>query len=57
VAAARSHVRENEKIQVALEQVLDRLERGEIRAEHRLPGPKPHPLGRIADELRRTFGM
>ena len=52
---ARSHRGSNERVQVALEQVLDRLERGEIRPEHALPGPRASAFVRIADELRKTF--
>lgn len=52
---ARSHRAPNERTQVALEQLLDRLERGEIRAEHRLPGPRTGAFVRFAEELRRTF--
>jgi len=51
----RRHGPENEKIQVSLEQVLDRLEHGEIRPEHALPGPRASAFVRIADELRKSF--
>jgi hypothetical protein len=51
----RRHRAENERLQVALEQVLDRLERGEVRPNSRLAGPAAATLGRIADELKRTF--
>jgi hypothetical protein len=44
-----------ERIEVALEQVLDRLERGEIRPEHALPGPRASAFLRIADEIRKQF--
>lgn len=43
------------RIQVALEQVLDRLERGEIRGEHALPGPRASAFVRIAEEIRKQF--
>jgi hypothetical protein len=49
------HRGQNEKVQVALEQVLDRLERGEIRPEHALPGPRASAFVRIADEIRKQF--
>src|SRR5204863_530578 len=52
---APRHRAQNERIQVGLEQVLDRLERGEIRPEHALPGPRGNPLVRIAEELRKAF--
>jgi hypothetical protein len=55
IAFARAHERENERVQVSLEQVLDRLERSEIRADRRLANPSPGPVERIADEIRKTF--
>jgi hypothetical protein len=51
---ARRHRVDNERVLVGMEQVLDRLERGEIRAEHALPAQ--HPLERIADQVRKAFG-
>ncbi|HWC74529.1 MAG TPA: hypothetical protein VG454_11395 [Gemmatimonadales bacterium] len=54
VAIARTHRADNERIQVSLEQVLDRLERNEIReTPPSLPGP--HPFVRIAEEMRKAF--
>lgn len=53
MAIARSHRRDNERIQVSLEQVLDRLERNEIRETPSLPGQ--HPFVRIAEEMRKAF--
>jgi hypothetical protein len=50
-----AHSEQLEKLQVGLEQVLDRLERGEIRPEHALPGPRLSAFARIADEIRRQF--
>jgi hypothetical protein len=55
VLLARSHRGPNERTLVALEQVLDRLERGEIRTEHALPGPRPSAFGRIANEVLKVF--
>jgi hypothetical protein len=52
MAYGRGHVRSNERIHVGLEQLLDRLERGEIQTVPRLAGPGVSTLGRIADELR-----
>ena len=49
------HRAQNEKIQVGLDQVLDRLELGEIRPEHALPGPRASAFVRIADEIRKQF--
>ncbi|HEY6808211.1 MAG TPA: hypothetical protein VI160_05420 [Gemmatimonadales bacterium] len=54
-ALARTHRGDNERIHVSLEQVLDRLERGEIRAEHLVGGPRQSAFVRIADEIRKTF--
>lgn len=51
----RAHGRQNERVQVALEQVLDRLEHGEIRPQHALPGPRASAFERIAEEIRKTF--
>jgi hypothetical protein len=34
---------------------LDRLERGEIKPEHALPGQRAGTFTRIADEIRKTF--
>jgi hypothetical protein len=50
-----AHSGQLEKLQVGLEQVLDRLERGEIRPEHALPRPRPSAFVRIAEEIRRQF--
>lgn len=46
-----------EKLQVGLEQVLDRLERGEIRPERTLPGPRAGAFARIAEEIRKQFQL
>jgi hypothetical protein len=51
LAYGRGHRRDNERIQVGLEQLLDRLERGEIQGAPRLASGVS-ALGRIADELR-----
>jgi hypothetical protein len=55
VAVARTYRGENERTLVAEEQVLDRLERGEIRAEHALPGRRASTLVRVAEEIRKVF--
>jgi hypothetical protein len=39
-------------VQIGLEQVLYRLERGEIRPEHALPGSRVNTFTRLADEIR-----
>jgi hypothetical protein len=54
-AAARHHRRDNERVQLGLEQVLDRLEHGEIRPEHVLPDPRASTLVRIANEIRKSL--
>lgn len=53
IVIGRSHRADNERIHVAMEQVLDRLERDEMRGGHTLPGP--HPFVRIAEEVRKVF--
>lgn len=55
LALARTHRGENGRIQLGLEQILDRLERGEIRPEHALPGSRAGAFVRVAEELRRAF--
>lgn len=55
LGVARRHRPDNDRVQVGLEQVLDRLERGEIRPEHLAagaPGSKMNTFVRIADEIR-----
>jgi len=54
--AARQRRSQLERVQVALEQVLDRLEHGEIDTTPKLQGPRPSAFVRIADEIRKTFG-
>lgn len=54
LAIARHHRADNERIHVAMEQVLDRLERAEIRSEQALP-PAAHTFVRIAEEVRKAF--
>ena len=49
----RHHRSDNERVQISLEQVLDRLERAEIRDAPLLPGA--HPFVRIAEEVRKVF--
>ena len=51
---ARTYRGANERMHVALEQVLDRLERGEIRASSS-QGALPETFARIADEVRKAF--
>lgn len=55
VVTGRQHRRENERIAVGLEQVLDRLEHGEIRPEHLVPSPRLSAFVRIAAEIRKSF--
>jgi hypothetical protein len=54
VLIARSHRGPNERLQVALEQVLDRLERNEMRGGGPLLAAS-HPIVRIAEEVRKVF--
>ena len=49
---ARTHRRANERLQVGLEQVLDRLERGDVRGSS---GQASLPFVRIAEEVRKVF--
>ena len=57
LAAARRHRPENERIGVGLEQVLDRLERGEIRPDQPVRGTRANAFVRLADEIRKTFEL
>jgi hypothetical protein len=54
---ARSNLKEVEKFQVALEQILDRLEHGEIETKPKQIGPSMSGVGRIADEIRKNLGI
>jgi hypothetical protein len=49
------HRRRAARIQLALEQVLDGLERGEIRPKARMPGPRASAFVRIADEIKKSL--
>ena len=53
---ARTYRGANERLQLALEQVLDRLERGDIRSSSQgiLPGAS-QTFARIAEEVRKAF--
>jgi Flp pilus assembly protein TadB len=55
-AVARSRRRGLERVQVALEQVLDRLQHGEIDVKPGVRGPRPSAFGRIADEIKKNLG-
>jgi hypothetical protein len=55
IAVARAHRRNAERVQVALEQVLDRIEHGEIQLPAAPRRTTPPALEWIADEIRRTF--
>lgn len=50
------HRRQAERVQLALEQILDGLERGEIRPQPRMVGPRASAFVRIADEIKRSLG-
>src|SRR3989441_4539035 len=49
-AVLRSHRAQHEQVQIGLEQVLDRLERGEIKAEHAPPGQQVGTVVRVPAE-------
>jgi hypothetical protein len=51
-AIARTHRNANERVQIGLEQVLDRLERGDVRGSS---GQASLPFVRIAEEVRKVF--
>ncbi len=55
-AVARRRRATLERVHVSLEQVLDRLEHGEIEVQPRVEGPRPSAFVRIAEELKKTFG-
>ena len=50
----RAHVRKATRMQIALEQVLDSLERGEIRPRQRIAPPRASSFMRIASEIKRS---
>jgi len=51
---ARAYRGKAQRMQVALEQVLDRLESGEIRSRPQLAGPRASAFMRIASEIKRS---
>ncbi|HXY19622.1 MAG TPA: hypothetical protein VEH83_06460 [Gemmatimonadales bacterium] len=51
----RDYRQRAERMQTALEQVLDRLERGEIRSRPRIAGPRLSAFGRIANEIKKSL--
>lgn len=55
-AVSRSYRREVDKFQVALEQVLDRLEHGDTDVGPKLIGPDVG-VGRLAKEIRKNLGI
>jgi len=55
LGVARRHRYENERLQVGLEQVLDALERGDIKGDQLVSRTRPSAFVRIADEIRKTF--
>ncbi len=57
IAAARSRLGDVERTQVALEQVLDRAEHGEFEPSRAQNRSREHPFGRLADEIRKSFGV
>jgi hypothetical protein len=55
-AVGRQRRGQVELAQVALEQVLDRLEHGDVDTAIAARSPRANPLVRIADEIRRSLG-
>lgn len=56
IGISRAHTGTAERTLLALEQVLDRLERGEIKPKHQLTPPSPlFALGKLADEVRKAI--
>jgi len=51
---ARKHRNKTEQVQIALEQVLDRLESGEIRPRPQIAGPRASAFMRIASEIKKS---
>ncbi|GBD31732.1 MAG: hypothetical protein KatS3mg081_1475 [Gemmatimonadales bacterium] len=56
-AVARSRRRKVEEFQLAAEQVLDRLEHGELELHRPVREPSLGPIARVAEELRRSLGV
>lgn len=56
-ATARSRRGQVERFHVALEQVLDRLQHGELDLHRRGAALDDTPLARIADEIRKSIGI
>ena len=52
---ARTYRGANERLQIALEQVLDRLEHGESRSSSQSELPGARTFVRIAEEVRKAF--
>ncbi len=57
IVAARSRRPKVERVHVALEQVLDRLEHGELRQRRVQAGPQHGALGWIADEIKKSLDV
>jgi len=55
ILIARSRRRQIEEFRVALEQVLDRLEHGDLDQKHKLGKPNVNVLDRIAEEIRKNL--
>ncbi len=54
-AVARARRSRLERVQVALEQILDRLEHGDIQPTPEVRGPRASAFVRIAEEVKKTF--
>ncbi|HKI94005.1 MAG TPA: hypothetical protein VJ992_01820 [Gemmatimonadales bacterium] len=57
MAVSRARLSSVERTQVALEQVLDRAEHGEFEPSPTQQRSREHPFGRLADEIRKSFGV
>ncbi len=54
---ARDRRRQVDKVLVALEQILDRLEHGDLDQKPKLRGPHASVVGRITEEIRKNLGI
>ena len=54
---ARDRRRQMEKFQVALEQILDKLEHGDLHQRSKIGTPPFNVVERIAGEVRKNFGL
>ena len=55
-SVARRRLLELDRVQVALEQTLDRLEHGEIEVPREVKGPRQSAFVRMAEEIKKSLG-